>query len=142
MATTEAALVSLLVQGGVSNPVFVLVGTRVYPIVLPQSPTYPSIRYQRISTVRAPYRVLSTGRAGYAKPRFQIDSYALTPATAQAVADAVMARLDGFAAPVANVIIGSIATEDEDADIEVGVGPGGAPVYRHRKDYLVGHQEA
>jgi hypothetical protein len=142
MATTEAALVSLLVQGGVGNPVFALVGSRVYPLTLPQTPTYPAIRYQRIDTQRAQYRMMGTGRAAYAKPRFQIDCYGITPATAQAVADAVRARLDGFAGLVSGVGIGSTATEDEASDIEPGVGPGGSAIFRHRLDFLIGHQEA
>jgi hypothetical protein len=137
LATTEAALVSLLVQGS-SNPVRAIIGTRAYPLVLPQAPAYPAIRYQRISTVRGPYRGMATGRAGYSRPRFQLDAYATTPAGAQALADAVRSVLDGFKGTASGVEIGSIALEDEAADIEEGVGVGGAPVFRHRLDFLVG----
>jgi Protein of unknown function (DUF3168) len=146
MATTEAALVSLLVQGS-PNPVADLVGTRVYPLRLPQQtpsttpPVLPAIRYQRIDTVRAPYREMATGRSEYVRPRFQIDCYATTPAGAQQVADAVRAQIDGFRGVSAGVTIGGIALEDEGADLEEGVGVGGAPIYRHRLDFLIGHAE-
>src|SRR5688500_44365 len=110
MATTEAAIVSLLVQGS-SNPVRAIIGTRAYPLVLPQAPTYPAVRYQRSDTVRGPYRGMATGRAGYAKPRFQVDCYAATPASAQALADAVRSVLDGYKGTASGVAIGSIALE-------------------------------
>jgi Protein of unknown function (DUF3168) len=143
MATTEAALVSLLVQGS-PNPVADLVGTRVYPLRLPQAtpaPVLPAIRYQRIDTVRAPYREMATGRSEYVRPRFQIDCFATTPAGAQQVADAVRAQIDGFRGTSAGMAIGGIALEDEAADLEEGVGVGGAPIYRHRLDFLIGHAE-
>ena len=144
MATTEAALVSLLIQGS-PNPVSALVGTRVYPLRLPQTttaPVLPAIRYQRIDTVRSPYREMATGRSSHVRPRFQIDCFAATPAGAQAVADAVRSVLDGFRGTSAGVAIGSIGLEDEAADLEEGVGAGGAPIYRHRLDFLIGHAEA
>lgn len=144
MATTEAALVSLLIQGS-PNPVAALVGTRVYPLRLPQTttaPVLPAIRYQRIDTVRAPYRKMATGRGDYAKPRFQVDCFATTPAGAKQLADAVLSILSGFSGTIASVAIGSTAAEDEAADIEEGVGVGGAPIYRHRLDFLIGHAEA
>jgi hypothetical protein len=140
MATPEAALVSLLVTGA-GNPVAALIGTRAYPLVLPQNPAVPAIRYQRISTTRGPYRALGTGRAEYAKPRFQLDCYATTAAGAKALADAVRIALDGFAGTVAGISIGSMALEDEDADLEEGVGVAGAPLYRSRLDFLMGHVE-
>lgn len=139
MATLEAALVALLVPGGA---VGAIVGTRVYPVVLPQTPLYPSIRYQRIDTVRGPYRKMATGRSEYARPRFQIDCFATTAAAAQALADAVRSVLDGFSGTSASVQIGSVALEDEAADAEPGVGAGGVTIYRHRLDFVIGHAEA
>lgn len=144
MPTAEAALVSLLIQGS-PNPVADLVGTRVYPLRLPQTstaPVLPAIRYQRISTVRGPYRKLSTGKSDYAKPRFQVDCFATTPAGAKQLADAVYSVVAGFAGTIAGVAIGSSAAEDEAADLEEGVGAGGAPIFRHRIDFLIGHAEA
>lgn len=144
MATAEAALVSMLIQGS-PNPVADLVGTRVYPLRLPQTntaPVLPAIRYQRISTVRGPYRKMETGKSDYAKPRFQVDCFATTPAAAKQLADAVRSVLDGFAGTIAGVAIGSSAAEDEASDLEEGVGTGGAPIYRSRVDFLIGHTEA
>lgn len=139
MPSAEAALVALLTVGS-PNPVSALVGTRVYPRKLPQNVTYPAIRYQRISTARSQFRDLS-GRAGYARPRFQIDCWALSEAQCVALAQAVYQRLEGFGGVSANLQIDGISTEDEAADLEEGVGPNGADVFRQRLDFFVPHPE-
>jgi|SRR5688572_2577699 len=139
MPSAEAALYSLLTTGS-PNPVAALVGTRVYPLVLPQGVSYPAIRVQRISTPRSQYRTMD-GRAGYASPRMQVDAYALTHAGAIAVAQAIYAMLEGYHATVGGLRIDAISTDDEGADIEEGVGPGGAPLYRQRLDLVVYHAE-
>lgn len=45
-------------------------GTRVYPVKLPQNPTLPAMSIQRVSGVR--YQSLR-GRASLARPRYQFD---------------------------------------------------------------------
>lgn len=139
MASAEAALYTLLTAGS-PNPVAALVGTRVYPLVLPQNVLYPAIRYQRISTPRSQYRGLD-GRAEYASPRFQIDAYALTHSQAIAVAQAVYELLEGFTGTVAGLRIDHISTDDEGADLEEGAAPGGAHLYRQRVDVFLYHPE-
>jgi hypothetical protein len=142
VSSAEAALVSILTTGS-PNPVAALVSTRVYPDVLPQTPTFPAIRYTRISTARSQFRVLSRagGKATRAQPRFQVDAYALTRAQANAVADAVREVLDGYSGTAASFTIDQAAVEDEGADLEEGVGPGGAPVYRARLDFFISYAE-
>ena len=52
-----------------------LVGTspvRVYPLKLPQNPTYPAVTYGRVSTVRPSAMGLDTGDA---QSRVQVDSW-------------------------------------------------------------------
>lgn len=139
MASAEAALYSLL-TAGTPNPVAALVGTRVYPMVLPQNTSYPAIRLQRISTPRSQYRTMD-GRADYASPRMQVDVYALTHAAAIAVAQAIYETLEGYHATVGGLRIDAISIDDEGADLEEGVGPGGAPLYRQRLDLIVYHAE-
>lgn len=51
-----------------------LVGTRVYPIQLPQVPTLPAVTYLRISTVPVQHRQNQTPT--YSQARFQLDGWA------------------------------------------------------------------
>jgi hypothetical protein len=139
MPSAEAALVSLLTTGS-PNPVHALVGTRVYPRKLPQNVTYPAIRYTRISTSRSEFRTLD-GRAGYARPRFQIDCYGLTEASCVALAQALYQLLEGFDGIAAGLRIDGIGTDDEGADVEEGVGPGGSDLFRQRLDFMIPHPE-
>jgi len=140
MASAEAAVVAILeLDAGVTA----LVGTRIYPKVLPQNVTYPAIRYQRISTARGQFRVMtrSGGKATRQQPRFQLDSYGLTESSVQAVAAAVRAALDGYAGVAATLKIDQILIEDEGGDLELDVGDDSASVNRVRQDYLVSHAE-
>ena len=70
-----------------------LVGSRVYPMKLPQGWTLPAITYQRISGERA--HCLG-GPSGRARPRFQIDCWAEDYDGAKDLSDKVRKCLDGF----------------------------------------------
>ena len=139
MATAEQALFTLLTTGS-PNPVAAIVGTRVYPRVLPQGVQYPAIRYARISSARSEWRTLD-GKAEYAQPRFQIDAYALTDAQALDLGQAVYHWLEGYRGTVAGVRIDAISTDDESSELEPGAGPGGVDLYRQRVDVFVSHPE-
>jgi len=74
-----------------------LIGTRIYPLVLPQNPdggppTLPACTFQRISGARAHNQ---NGRTLLARPRIQIDCWAATYSAAKGVAAQVRAALDG-----------------------------------------------
>lgn len=140
MASAEASLYTIL-TGGSPNAVAELIADRVYPNKLPQGVVYPAIRVQRISTPRAQYRVMSTGKAMYARPRFQVDCFALDHAGAIALADAVRSELGGFMGTAAGLRIVTPDPEDEGGDVETNIGPGGVDVYRQRLDFLIGHGE-
>jgi hypothetical protein len=75
-----------------SAPVTALVGTRVYPMMLPQGPTFPAIVYQRISTVPD---MLVDG-PGFAPIRMQLSMWATTFDGARTLADAVVTALHGY----------------------------------------------
>lgn len=139
MASVESVLFSILTSGS-PNPITALIGTRAYPDTLPQNPTYPAIRFQRISTPRAQYRTLD-GRAEYASPRFQIDVFGLSKSQVLAVADAVYQRLEGYRDLMSSPRIDAISTDDEGSDFEPGVAAGGAGVYRQRLDVIIFHPE-
>lgn len=67
-----------------------LVGTRIYPLELPQKPTYPAIRYQRISNTD------TNGNTALRETRWQIDCWGQTYAAATALAAQVKAAFEGF----------------------------------------------
>jgi hypothetical protein len=75
-----------------SAPVAALVGTRVYPMMLPQGPAFPAIVYQRISTVPD---MLVDG-PGFAPIRMQLSMWATTFDGARTLADAVVTALHGY----------------------------------------------
>jgi Protein of unknown function (DUF3168) len=137
MASAEAALFSILTT---DSAVAAIVGTRVYPDLLPQGVTYPAIRTQRISTPRSPYRALD-GVAGYASPRMQIDCCALSRSSAITLAQAVYAAVEGYHDTVNGLRVDAISTEDEGASVETDIGPNGAAVYDQRLDVVMFHPE-
>ena len=107
--------------------------------MLPQDPTLPAIRYQRISTPRQ-YRTLD-GLAGYAEPRFQIDCYDLKRSSANALAQAVYGLLEGYTGTANGLQVDHISTEDERGDIEPDAGPDGKDLYRQGVDVFLAHPE-
>lgn len=68
------------------------VGTRVYPLKLPQDPTYPAITYQVISDQSE--RLLS-GADRIRRARVQVDVWAETLLTCQSITNFVRTLLDG-----------------------------------------------
>lgn len=90
----EIALRTVLVD---APAVAALVDTRVYPMVLPQDPTYPAITYQTI-TGSSEYSM--EGPSNLAAPRMQLDLYAGTAGALFDLRGAVMKALSGFAGAV------------------------------------------
>lgn len=92
-----------------------LVGTRIYPVMLPQKPTLPALTYQTISTV--PDYVLA-GPSGLVAKRVQINCWATREwaapgyTDAQNIATAVRNALDGYS----------------------GIWPGGVEIVRAKRD--------
>lgn len=90
-----------------------LVGSRIYPLRLPERPTLPAIRYQRISTDPADSH---SGSSGLEHVRVQLGVHAATYASAEAVAAAIKTALDavGSAGPGQ----ASFVVNDTDLDVE------------------------
>jgi Protein of unknown function (DUF3168) len=110
-------------------------GTRIYPKILPQNPTFPAITYQRIS--RIPVADHLTGPGSLGRPRVQVDVWALTDAAAEALGAAVKARLNGFRGVVAGEgDVGRIALETEGGLFDAEL-----LLHRHSADYFVWHEE-
>lgn len=107
MTVIEEALRTVLTGNGTVSG---LVGTRIYPLVLPQGVTLPAIAYQRISGVRE-HTHDKTG--DLARPRFQWTCVATTYSSAKALANAVRAALDNYRATASTVVIEAIYVENE-----------------------------
>ena len=69
-----------------------LVGSRIYPEIMPQGVTYPAISYQRISTVRT---VMLSGVDDFTQVRVMIDCWDDSYSGAKALASAVKSAIDG-----------------------------------------------
>jgi hypothetical protein len=97
-----------------------LVGTRIYPLLLPQSATYPALTYSRVSGPRLDDL---DGDAGLAHPAFQVTAWAPTYKAAKETAAAVRLALRGYrgpmgAADVADVrMIGDFDLYDQEAKV-------------------------
>lgn len=74
-----------------------LVGTRMYPSLLPQNPTLPALTYQQVSGVR---EVILDGPVDLVPFRIQVDCYAWTTLERDALAKAVRLKLHGFSGDV------------------------------------------
>lgn len=81
--------ISALVKTALSvSGVTAIVGSRTYPMLLPQNPTYPAITYGRISNTG------TNGSTALKETRYQIDCWAATYAGTQTLAAAVKAALE------------------------------------------------
>lgn len=87
--TVEAALVARLMA---TAGLVALVGSRVYPQVVPQDAAMPALAYQRISEMP---QYSHSGFSALSRTRFQITAEAGTMATVKAVAQQVRIALRG-----------------------------------------------
>jgi len=108
-----------------------LVATRVYPLVLPQKPTYPAIRYGRIS---GPRSQLLDGPSEWGFARVEYDSWATSYTGAQTLAAAVRSSLNGFIGTLSGRSV-VIRLENERDDFEEA-----DELYRVIQDYIVLHE--
>jgi len=77
---------------------------RCYPVTLPQNPEYPLMLYSKVA---GPREHSLQGPVGMAKPRYQIESWALTYDEAKDLAAAIRGALDGYRGTVSGCVIGS-----------------------------------
>ena len=70
-----------------------LVSTRIYASKLPQEATFPSIAYNRISTVRT---YSQSGDSNLTKPRIQYSCFAETYEGARNLAEQIVSEMSGF----------------------------------------------
>jgi Protein of unknown function (DUF3168) len=90
MAELEEGLYSFLTG---TTAISALVGTRVYPLLIPLDATLPAVAYQRIS---GPFEAAHDGPTGLVRARMQITCVAAPYAAARGVAAAIVTVLLGY----------------------------------------------
>lgn len=110
MSDVSQALHSHLVSYAELNA---LIGTRVYPVQLPETVTLPAVTYQRIDTLSVQHR--SRRRSTYGRPRFQIDGWAASYKSAMAVRQQIRNAMGEFTSPGDPRI--DVAMQKDDRDI-------------------------
>lgn len=100
-----------------ASGVSALVDTRVYPLLLPQTPTYPALTYQRISNTA------QNGSTALRQSRWQVNCWAETYVGAEALAAAVKAALEEWTDTdqATQVKMGRVVNELDDYDDEADV---------------------
>jgi hypothetical protein len=114
----EAALVARLKA---DTQLAAIVGTRIYPLVIPQKGATPALVYAIPNTDRA--RNLA-GAAGVATARVLIDARASSYATVKALQE-ILRQYDGFAGTLAgNVVVLNTVMADQTDEFEWPAGTG------------------
>lgn len=136
MITIEEGLVYKLQN---TAGITALVSTRTYNTRIPEGATLPCITIQRISTPRV-HTHDSSGLTGTAHPRFQVDAWATTQASAKAINDAIIAVLNGFRGTfgtgASTVTVQGALVDSEDIEYVPDVN-----IYRSRTDWIIWHLE-
>lgn len=117
-----------------------LIGTRTYPLRIPQGATIPCLTFQRISTARILTHQTSGATGDLTSPRFQFDAWAETQKSAKQITDQVRAALNGKQ--------GAIGTAPRQVTIRAALAESEAPeyvpeakLYRSRSDYIIWIEE-
>jgi len=94
-------------------------GGRVYPVAVPQNPTYPLMLYRRASSGR---EHTLRGAVSMARPAMEVNCYAESYAAAKTLANEILAAIDGKTFALTGISLKSILVVDEedlyDPDIE------------------------
>lgn len=127
----EAGLVTFLnSQPGIAG----LLGTRLYPLVIPQDAEQPALAYQRIDTPRISSH---DGPSGLAKPRIQITVTAKTFEMVKALTLLLRRALDGYRGMWGSVPVQKCSVMNE---ID-GYAMEAEGAYTVRLDLVVWHEE-
>ncbi len=106
MMPEEALYAHLAADANVSA----LVGSRIYPLLLPQRCTLPAIAYQRISRMGVHAH---TGPSGLARCRIQYTCVGRTYAEVKSVATAVRQALDGLRGDINGLQVSAVFVDSE-----------------------------
>jgi len=78
-----------------------LVGARVYPQMLPQSPTLPAVTYER--SIAPTEHIMAESRSSIEAPNYRLQCWGSTITSAVAVAEQVDQALDAFSGMLGGV---------------------------------------
>ena len=129
MSIEEALYTRLSTHAGLSA----LVGTRIYPSVMPQGVILPAVTYRQISGAR----VHAMGSdAGLARPRFQLSCWSTTYSQAKDVAAQLRAALQRWRGTLGGVTVQDTFIKDESDLFEPDTG-----FHRVELEFEINHDE-
>jgi hypothetical protein len=111
-----------------------IAANRLYPLILPDTPTFPAATYQLISSVP---EETNDGPTGFVKARIQTDTWSNSYASCKALAKALRVLLDGFTGTLPNGVAVSNIIRDNSSDYIEPV----SRLYRVQTDWLVMYDE-
>jgi hypothetical protein len=83
-----------------------LVGNRVYPVLLPQNPTYPAITYRRDDDSR--YSTLDGNQNAFVDASLILDAWGETYAAAKNLADEIKAALQNLTGDMSGLTVNRV----------------------------------
>lgn len=130
MARLEAAIYSIL---STDLNIIALVGTRIYPLILPQDAILPAITYARVSTERESAFVTDPGLS---TARIQVDIWATSALNGMAISEKVRVALHRYRGTITSVTI-----EESHIDNEILMYEPETEIYHIVLDFSILHQE-
>lgn len=131
LADIRPALRTFLLEN--STIAAVVGGERVYPVVLPQGVTDPSIVYNLITETNDHHM---QGASGLVMIRMQIDAYAQTHDAAAELALLIKEALDGYSGLMGSVTVQGVFADTARTDYQDDV-----KLHRVSRDYLIHYSE-
>lgn len=128
MTAVETAVRDRIVT---TEPAKTKVGSRVHPLVLPQTPTLPAVVYRRISIDPTHSH---DGASDLDRSRVQVDAWADTYAEAREAAVAIRVTLDGQRGMWSGLWVSGVLLDGGDDHYEDEVA-----MWRARMDYRIWH---
>lgn len=111
-----------------------LTGTRIYPIILPQDPTYPAITYS-IDNIRDTF-TLTNGQTNFVGADIQIDAWATTQKGAEDLAALINTAMRNLKGSMAGVSVHAIYR-----DSQIDIYESEINAYRRSISYVCWHTE-
>ena len=119
-----------------------LIGTRYYPLLMPQLSAYPAIVYTVISEQHRNHLAGNIG-GGLTKSIYQFDTYSTTYLETLAIAEALRNRLDGVNhVSMGAVFVESILLESSPQDMIEATDESQVNLYRTMLTFRIAYQES
>ncbi len=115
-----------------------LVVARIYPVVMPQEPTYPNIVYRRVASERI-QGVHSD--PGVARVRLQVTAWAATYDECHALAEQVRLALERYGSAITGTTIAGVTVYDVFMGTEADAYEPELDKFAHATDFTVVHAE-